>query len=97
MTFRFFSMKRKMDKNTLFRFTKEAKQTLESLMAKKLSSFGIEETKLAPVFKAKFPVDELVEQLYNTPYKDAYNNLIEDMAYFFFIHILLIRYLEVNE
>jgi hypothetical protein len=28
-------MKRKMDKNTLFRFTKEAKQTLESLMAKK--------------------------------------------------------------
>lgn len=97
MTFRFFSMKRKMDKNTLFRFTKEAKQTLESLMAKKLSSFGIEETKLAPVFKAKFPVDELVEQLYNTPYKDAYNNLIEDMAYFFFIRILLIRYLEVNE
>ena len=86
-----------MDKNTLFRFTKEAKQTLESLMAKKLSSFGIEETKLAPVFKAKFPVDELVEQLYNTPYKDAYNNLIEDMAYFFFIRILLIRYLEVNE
>lgn len=90
-----------MEKNYLYHFTNHARDCLESLFVKKVALFGFNESSFHEVqlnqkdneIREKIIIDF---HLASSNYSYFYHHLIDELSYFYFIRIVILRYIETN-